>query len=805
MDLGDLIINAERQEEEEAGEQEEQERHPPNGHVLQHDHRRPLVDGNGPADLIHADPEEEEEAGQERHLANGHLQLQHDQRDAEDIHAGLEAEGGYQNGDPPAVPVEGGYQNGDPPAVPAEGGYQNGDPPAVPGEGEEDGEQQEPVNEEEVKRKEEQRKCKRLYISIWGVSLGFMLVYACHHGVLNMEKILNEAKGRGHDTTSMLLGFGAASCFFAVIPVKWIGAKWVSFLGLGFITIFTALYYMPDSQYTQSVAGALAGLATGPVWASQGRLMAPVWENLAFSLQFVFRNDTMDVYSLREQIGNLTCGRRNERYDLVCSWGERRQECLVPFIDSALVTFCIVSILLFFGVVGMTTSLLMTRKLTRSTEDSRNQMKVQRYFWLIVTKIPRMWGEWRLRMLIPLIIFTGMQQAFVFIDFADSYAFCGTGSMWSGFIMASYGLCSGLAALVIGYVLPRVGRLCIVAVGAVLNLVFLTTLLLWSPQTLPAAAAFLTTLLLWTPKPYLKAAYGAPRLFLYDLAVLPAAFLTTLLLWTPKPYLLQKDLSHLGAPFVVPQNIGAFFAVVAGFGLCDAIWQVFLNSLLGIMFYHKRSEVAFSNFRLFSILGMSLAFWYRDGFSVLVKICLLIVTFIISLGLYGWFEWRYRRVQHPQNPLLNEDDAEDDVCTAVCNIPRTQIDEDDAEDDNVCLFRYRRVQHPQNPQLDEDDAEDEEDDGEDQEDDLRNPGAPWHPDPNINFDNLQREGGAEAEHPGVDDLDEDDLDEDDLENDPIVGRGVIIEEDEEELLNRGHGGRGYRLFGGRGRDDDIEV
>ncbi|XP_035690198.1 protein unc-93 homolog A-like [Branchiostoma floridae] len=278
--------------------------------------------------------------------------------------------------------------------------------------------------------------------------------------------------------------------------------------------------------------------------------------------------------------------------------------------------------------------------------------------------------------------------------------------MWSGFIMASYGLCSGLAALVIGYILPRVGRLCVVAVGAVLNL----------------------------------------------------AFLTTLLLWTPKPYLLQKDLSHLGAPFVVPQNIGAFFAVVAGFGVCDAIWQVFLNSLLGIMFYHKRSEVAFSNFRLFNILGMSLAFWYRDGFSVLVKICLLIVTFVISLGLYGWFEWRYRRVQHPQNPLLDEDDAED-----------------------------------------------EEDDGEDQEDDLRNPGAPWHPDPNINFDNLQREGGAEAEHPGVDDFDEDDLDEDDLENDPIVGRGVIIEEDEEELLNRGHGGRGYRLFGGRGRDDDIEV
>ncbi|XP_035690100.1 uncharacterized protein LOC118425398 [Branchiostoma floridae] len=120
-----------------------------------------------------------------------------------------------------------------------------------------------------------------------------------------------------------------------------------------------------------------------------------------------------------ERFSKFPPSRKNERYDLVCSWGERRQECLVPFIDSALVTFCIVSILLFFGVVGMTTSLLMTRKLTRSTEDSRNQMKVQRYFWLIVTKIPRMWGEWRLRMLIPLIIFTGMQQAFIFIDFAD--------------------------------------------------------------------------------------------------------------------------------------------------------------------------------------------------------------------------------------------------------------------------------------------------------------------------------------------------------------------------------------------------
>ncbi|XP_066269726.1 protein unc-93 homolog A-like [Branchiostoma lanceolatum] len=766
MDIGELIINAEREEEEEeeAGEQEEQEQNLPNGHVLRHDHRRPLVNGNGLADLImnaepydddeavrqrhledgngpaglimNAEPDDDE-AEQERHLANGHLQLQDDQEDAGDVREGAEAEGGYQNGDPPAVPAE---------------------------EGEEgDGEQREEVNEEEVKRREEKRKCKRLYISIWGVSLGFMLVYACHHGNLNLEKILNEAKGRGHDTTSMLFGLGAASCFFAVIPVKWIGAKWVSFLGLGFITIFTALYYMPDSPYTQNVAAALAGLATGPVWASQGRLvtltairygrltdtvahqdtficrfngiffflfqMAPTWENLAFSLQFVFRNDTMDVYSLREQVGNLTCGRGNVRYDMVCSWGERRNECLVPFIDSALVTFCIVSILLFLGVVGMTTSLLMTRKLTRSTEDSRNQMKVQRYFWLIVTKIPRMWGEWRLRLLIPLIVFTGMQQAFVFIDFADSYAFCGTGSMWSGFIMASYGLCSGLAALVIGYALPRVGRLGIVAVGAALNLALLITLLLWSPQS----------------------------------------------------FLLKRepDLSHLGPPFVVPPNIGAFFAVVACLGVCDAIWQVFLNSLLGIMFYHKRTEVAFSNFRLFSIIGMSLAFWYRDGFSILVKLSLLIAMFVISLGMYGLFEWRYRSVQQPLNPELDEDDAEDD-----------------------------------------------EDDGEDREDDLRNPGAPWHPDPNINFDNLREEARQGGHHEGVD-LDEDDpevdlefdpendpimgrramIEEDDidLENDPIVGRRAMIEDDEEELLNRGQGVRGFRLFGGRGREDDIEV
>ncbi|XP_019622343.1 PREDICTED: protein unc-93 homolog A-like [Branchiostoma belcheri] len=695
----DLIINAE----------------PDDGEVVQ---QRLPGDENGPADI---NAELDDEEIQHRHLPNGHLELQDDQED--EPHDGEAGEGAE-----------------------LEGGYQDGDPPAVPGEEGEEEEGQEPVDEEEVKRKEERRKCKRLYISIWGVSLGFMLVYACHHGVLNMERILNEAKGRGHDTTSMLFGFGAASCFFAIVPVKWIGAKWVSFLGLGFISIFTALYYMPDNQYTQSTAAVLAGVATGPVWASQGRLvtltairygrltptvghqdtficrfngiffflfqMAPTWENLAFSLQFVLRNDTMDVYTLRDQVGNLTCGSRNNRYDALCSWGERRNECLVPFIDSALVTFCIVSIMLFFGVVGMTTSLLMTRKLTRSTDDSRNQMKVQRYFWLIVTKVPRMWGEWRLRLLIPLIVFTGMQQTLVFIDFADSYAYCGTGSMWSGFIMASYGITSGLAALVVGYALPRVGRLGMVGTGAVLNI----------------------------------------------------ALLTTLLLWTPKSYLAQKpDVSHLGTPFSVPQDIGAFFAVVAGFGVCDAIWQVFLNSLLGIMFYHKRTEVAFSNFRLFSIIGMSFAFWYRDSFSVLVKISLLMSAFLLSLGLYGLFEWRYRGVQHPQNP-----------------------------------------------ELDEDDAEDEEDDGEDREDDLRNPGAPWHPDPNINFEAMRREG-VQNQHEGVidddledDDLGEDDL-EDDLENDRVVGRGPIIYEDEQELLNRGRGVRGFRLFGGRGRDDDIEV
>jgi len=79
-----------------------------------------------------------------------------------------------------------------------------------------------------------------------------------------------------------------------------------------------------------------------------------------------------------------------------------------------------------------------------------------------------------------------------------------------------------------------------------------------------------------------------------------------------------------------PSSIFPFFAIPAGWGVADAVWQTQLNAYYGVLFLHNK-EAAFSNYRLWESLGFVVAFAYQS--FVVVQIKLYVLLGLLPLGM----------------------------------------------------------------------------------------------------------------------------------------------------------------------------
>jgi len=115
------------------------------------------------------------------------------------------------------------------------------------------------------------------------------------------------------------------------------------------------------------------------------------------------------------------------------------------------------------------------------------------------------------------------------------------------------------------------------------------------------------------------------RISLFSLAtVINVILCFVMLTWTPYP-------SH---PF-------PFFAIAAGWGVADAVWQTQLNALYGILFSNNK-EAAFSNYRLWESIGFLIAFAYQNYVNLRTKLIVLLCLAPAGMILYFVVEYLER-------------------------------------------------------------------------------------------------------------------------------------------------------------------
>ena len=79
-------------------------------------------------------------------------------------------------------------------------------------------------------------------------------------------------------------------------------------------------------------------------------------------------------------------------------------------------------------------------------------------------------------------MWSGVEQGFFAADYTAGYVSCIFGVDQVGWVLITYGACDAICSISFGAIIKYTGRLPIYIFGATINLVFIITLLTWTPD-----------------------------------------------------------------------------------------------------------------------------------------------------------------------------------------------------------------------------------------------------------------------------------------------------------------------------------
>ncbi|XP_047221576.1 protein unc-93 homolog B1 [Girardinichthys multiradiatus] len=382
-------------------------------------------------------------------------------------------------------------------------------------------------NEEEEERKYYRRKRLGVIKNVLASSFGAMIVYSVYMGLLQMQLTLHydmtyrEVKysnlGLEDIDRKMLMGINVTpiiGLLYTPVLIRFLGTKWMMFLASGIYALFVSTNYW-ERYYTLVPSAVAIGVAIVPFWASLGNYitrMAQQYYEYAnyreehvqeqrklpkgachsyiivfqsvfyaiFNLSFVFAEFPMRLV-LHEHLHDnphtlcnvKTCGAAIK--GIIPGFNST----VLRNLPRSMLLIEVESILMGFAFLSMIIFLLLCGPAYRPTEE----IDLRSIGWGNIFQLPfKHLRDYRLRLLCPFFIYSGLEMLFVISGFSLSYGVCilGLKSLW--LLIMVYGLsCSVFSLLSLSLLrLPR--WVCLMG-GAAVHGVLLVVLLALSVKS----------------------------------------------------------------------------------------------------------------------------------------------------------------------------------------------------------------------------------------------------------------------------------------------------------------------------------
>lgn len=357
----------------------------------------------------------------------------------------------------------------------------------------------------------------RITRNVLVIGLAFMVHFTAFMGATNLQSSINADQSLGTFTLAAIYGsLIFSNIFLPTLVISWLGCKWTISLSILTYVPFIAAQFYPKF-YTMIPAGLMVGLGGGPLWCAKCTYltvvaeaystlsdvasdvlvtrffgvffmfyqMAQVWGNLissavlSYGMDAVPTNTTLNSTVVAEVCGANFCGATSG--DAESPKLERPPEERIHLISGIYLCCMIVaSLIVAFGVDSLS-------RYNRGRSGSATGLSGLKL--LAVTL--KLLKEKSQLLILPIIIFIGAEQAFLFADFNASFVSCAWGVSNIGYVMICFGVTNAIAALAAGSIMKLTGRRALMGFAFCLHLGILVFLLRWKPSPEQSTVFFL--------------------------------------------------------------------------------------------------------------------------------------------------------------------------------------------------------------------------------------------------------------------------------------------------------------------------
>ncbi|XP_071529452.1 UNC93-like protein [Panulirus ornatus] len=348
------------------------------------------------------------------------------------------------------------------------------------------------VHKKELTSEEKMEKF-RILKNVVIISIAFMFLFTSFNSMANLQSSINKVEGTA--ALSTLYTALVVSCAF--VPtwmIKKFKAKWtLCFSMLCYSTYIAAQFY--PRVWTLVPTSIILGLGAAPMWSAKCTYLTQVGSKYAdivgestevvivrfFGIFFLFFQST-------QVWGNLISSS-------VLSQGvvtdedpdeEALMSCGVNFCPHTHATsdtnitnlakppmskiYTMASIYLVCAILSSVIIAFLVDPLTRFGEEERVGSSSGKSGWeLLVATFNHMRHPYQL-LIIPLTMWSGVEQAFLGADYTAAYVSCGLGVHMVGYVMICYGVCDAICSVSFSPLVKLVGRVPIFTMGAIINL-----------------------------------------------------------------------------------------------------------------------------------------------------------------------------------------------------------------------------------------------------------------------------------------------------------------------------------------------
>jgi len=366
---------------------------------------------------------------------------------------------------------------------------------------------------------------KGILKNVFLISFAFLLLFTAFQSMSALQSSINKVCNLGTYSNAVIYGALVVSCMFLPsFVIKKLTVKWGLVACMFCYSVYIAAQFYP-SFGTLVPASIIVGIGAAPMWSAKCTYLTQVGNRYAdltrtqvepiivrfFGIFFLFfqsssiwgplissavlgadKNETIKIDDDSVSHAAQKCGYNYCPPSSSCSANVTTEDSGEDnFAVSKSSLYIIAAVYLVCSFLSASIVAFFVDPLTRfgESEERRNKDK-KSGFELVVATFLHLKKPYQL-LILPLTIWSGMEQGFFFSDYTAGFVTCTIGVHNVGYVMITYGVFDAICSISFGIIIKYTGRMPIFLGGALINIGVIIAFFHWTPDPRQAYAFFI--------------------------------------------------------------------------------------------------------------------------------------------------------------------------------------------------------------------------------------------------------------------------------------------------------------------------